>query len=140
MNEKITDKEILNLLENGIVDTEPLFVMAYHSFIRDPKLDIYEKLVFLHLKTYAGGKNSCFPGQTTIANDLKISRDKVIKTLKSLQKKGALLIINQKKENNRKTTNLYIIAKYDPEKMEFESASLEKYKCLQDKPIIIAGK
>ena len=138
---KISKKEIEILLkEGGVVDTEPLFVMAYHEFIRDPKLTVYEKMVFLSLKTYAGDKNSCFPGQTTISKELGISIDSIGRSLKTLEEKGALLSIRQVTTKKRKTTNLYILAKYNPDKQLFESKSLEKFKCLKENPLVVSEK
>lgn len=127
-------EELMKELEklDGIVDTEPLFVMAYHEFIRAQGFTPNEKMVFLCLKTYAGDKSKCFPGQKRIADDLGISTRTVLTVLKSLENKGALLIINQTDDDSkRKTANLYVLASFDVNSKTFNSKSLEKYKEIQ---------
>ena len=141
MGKTLTDKELENLIEeSGVIDTEPLYVMAYHSFLRSQEFDIYEKVVFLNLKSYAGKNVSCFPGQKGIAQDLKISRKKVSETIQSLEKKGALIIVNQRKESNRKTSNQYILATFDGNEGKFNEASLARFESLRGATVKVKGK
>ena len=116
------------------------FIQVENSFINNPRYNIYEKMVYISLCTYAMDKNNCYPSQTTIAKNLSISRTMVIKAMKGLEEKDGLLIINRKAESNRKISNLYILAEIDACTGIFISGSLEEFKQYKDKIVIIKGK
>lgn len=92
---------------------------AYIEFLRSDKYDIYEKLLFLILKGYAGNGNTCSVGQAYIAKTAGISIRKVSSSLKSLANKGIITIVNKTKDNNGKTINTYIVPMIDEKTEEF---------------------
>lgn len=138
MNEDLLKKiEISGL---GVVDEDKdYFIQVYNNFLRSDNFDIYEKLVFMELKSYAGAKNSCFPGQSGIAKDLGISLRKVVATIKSLSDKGVIVVINQKTKSNRKTVNTYILPRIDRNTGEFILESLDKYRELAKESLTVDG-
>lgn len=122
------------------VSRQGYFVIAENSLINNPNLTPVEKLVYLSLCTYAGKSNSCFPGQTGIANNLGYTRQTVNITIKSLAEKGGLLVIQQYTETNRKTVNIYILADIDQKTGEFIQESLDPFRTLAEKPVLVRGK
>lgn len=124
---------------NNAVNRKSYFVMAENAFINNPNYTLTEKMIFLSLCTYAGKGKSCFPGQSGIGKNLGITRQTVNTTIKSLEQKGGLLIINQKTETNRKTVNIYMLSDINPQTGEFIKESLDMYKCLKDKVNIVKG-
>lgn len=135
-------KQLKKLAQSGLsgVYRKDYFVMAENNFIKNPNYTINQKMVYLCLQTYAGASASCFPSRESISKDLKISIRTVADALKDLKKIGALLIINQITDTNRKTSNLYILAEVDKHTGMFVPESLEKYKCLSSKSIKVKGK
>lgn len=136
-------KILLNKLNGlGVLDEDndrDYFIQVYHNFLRSDKYTPYEKLVYMELKSYAGAKSLCFPGQAGIARDLGISRKKVNETIKSLSDKGIILIINQQTKSNRKTVNTYVLPKIDRNNGEFILSSLDKYRELAKQTIVVDG-
>ena len=116
------------------------FIQIENSFINNSQYNVYEKMVYMSLCTYAMDKNNCYPSQTTIAKNLSISRTMVIKAMQGLEEKNGLLIINRKTESNRKISNLYILAEIDACTGIFISGSLEEFKQYKNKIVIIKGK
>lgn len=138
MNEELLKKfNGISILQED--EDKDYFIQVYHSFLRSDKYDIYEKMVFMELKSYAGVKNSCFPGQSGIAKDLGISRKKVNETIKSLADKGVIVVIKQKTTSNRNTVNTYVLPKIDRNTGEFILSSLEKYKVLSEEILTVDG-
>lgn len=113
------------------------FVQIESTFINNPKYTTIEKLVYLSLCTYAGQKRNCFPGQEGIAKNLGVTRMTINKTIKSLQEKNGIYIINQYTKTGRRTSNTYILADIDPISGEFVPESLDIYKKLYREPIIV---
>lgn len=103
----------LDLMSSGVVSRRSLFIQTENVFINNPRYTVYEKMVYLNLCTYAGRHTMCFPSQETIAKDLGITRMMTSKVLKKLQELGGIYIVNQVKENGRKTSNLYFLADID---------------------------
>ena len=116
------------------------FIQIENSFINNSQYNIYEKMVYISLCTYAMDKNNCYPSQTTIAKNLNISRTMVIKAMQGLEEKSGLLIINRKTESNRKISNLYILAEIDACTGIFISGSLKEFEQYKDKIVTIKGK
>lgn len=127
---------------NGVLDTssKPPFIMIYNTFTLNPKYTIYQKIVFQGLKSYAGAKVDCFPGKETLAKQLNMSLRKLNDVLKELEELGGILIINRKKESNRKTSNLYILADINITTGEFISNSLDRYRQLKKDGVKVQGK
>ena len=97
-------------------------------------------MVYLCLASYAGQNNSCFPSQDTIAKDLNLTRKTVNTIISKLEELGAIIIVNQITESNRKTSNLYILADIDKTTGEFIRESIEQFKDLKLEPVRIKGK
>ena len=116
------------------------FIQIENSFINNSQYNIYEKMVYISLCTYAMDKNNCYPSQSTIAKNLNVSRTMVIKAMQGLEEKGGLLIINRKAESNRKISNLYILSEIDPSSGMFMPESLKEFKQYKNKIVVIKGK
>ena len=116
------------------------FIQIENSFINNSQYNIYEKMIYMSLCTYAMDKNNCYPSQSKIAKNLNISRTMVIKAMQGLEEKNGLLIINRKTESNRKISNLYILAEIDACTGIFMSGSLEEFKQYKNKIVVIKGK
>ena len=116
------------------------FIQIENSFINNSQYNIYEKMVYISLCTYAMDKNNCYPSQSTIAKNLNVSRTMVIKAMQGLEEKGGLLIINRKAESNRKISNLYILAEVDACTGIFIPESLKEFKQYKNKIVVIKGK
>lgn len=132
----------MDLLEQAQtrVNRQSYFVIAENAFINNPEYTPIEKMVFLSLCTYAGKRNSCFPGQTGIAKQLGTTRQTVNSTIQKLRDKGGLIIVQQYTETNRKTVNSYFLADIDQKTGKFDSSSLDMYRGLAEKPILIKGR
>lgn len=139
------DNELMDmkaLAESGLVGAykKSYFVMAENNFIRNPKYNVYQKMVYLCLQSYAGTVGSCYPSQNTIAKDLNMSVRMVYNVLKQLEELGAIIIVHQIAENNRKKSNLYIICDVHKDTGDFIPESIEKFKELAKEPVKIKGK
>ncbi len=64
-------------------------------------LSIHSKAVYALLVSYAGQKNSCYPGFDTMAEKLDISRPTVIKAIKGLEDKE---LVRVERENGKGNT------------------------------------
>jgi DNA-binding transcriptional regulator YhcF (GntR family) len=136
-------KQLKKMAEDGLVTTykkKTYFVMAENTFIKNPKYTITQKMVYLCLQTYAGAVDSCYPSKESIAKNLSVTPKTVYTVLKQLEDIGAIIIINQITETNRKTSNLYILCDIDKDNGDFVPKSIEKFKILSKEPIRINGK
>lgn len=115
------------------------FVITENNFIRNFKYTTTQKMLYLCLQSYAGVTSSCFPSKDTIAKDLNISSKTVYTVLNQLQELGALLIINQITETNRKTSNIYILSEIDKHTGDFIPESISQFKVLTETPIRVKG-
>lgn len=140
MNEEV--KQIKKLAESGLCGAfqKTYFVQTQNMFIRNQKYTVNQKMVFQCLQTYAGAVASCYPSKTTLAKDLNISEKTVYRVLRQLEDLGAIIIINQITENNRKTSNMYMLADINNITGDFIPESIEQFKCLTLEPIRIKGK
>jgi DNA-binding transcriptional MocR family regulator len=140
MNDEV--EKIKKLAESGLYGAfkKTYFVQAENNFIRNPKYSINQKMVYLALQSYAGAVTSCYPSKSTLAKDLNTSTKTIERVLKELENLGAILVINQITENNRKTSNMYMLCDIDKNTGEFIPSSIEQFKCLTLEPIRIKGK
>lgn len=141
MNEEV--KQIKKMAENGLIGAykkKTYFVMAENIFLRNPKYTINQKMVYLCLQSYTGAVDSCFPSKDTIAKGLNICVKSAYNTLKELEEIGAILVINQVTETNRKTSNLYILAEINKDTGDFVPESISQFKPLTMEPIKVRGK
>lgn len=86
------------------------FTMVYNDFLESNKLSATEKILFIMLKKYANENSKCFPSLKTLADKVGISKQTVITTLDSMEKKG---VIHVEKRYNKKTkvnaSNMYTL-------------------------------
>lgn len=86
------------------------FVIVYHDSLESDLLEnIYEKMLFIALKKFAGEKKQCFPSISKLANTTGMSKRKVQSTLKSLEEKNVIKIDKRIKDNGGQTSNNYTI-------------------------------
>lgn len=102
---------------NGVISPQSYFVPVPNSFIRNLNLTIYEKMIFIYLWGFGGGeKKHCYPSQGRMSKELKISKSTIIRSLKTLEEKGFVYIINQYKAiTKEKVSNLYYLCEIDNE-------------------------
>ena len=131
---------IMDELQFESVFRKTKFIQIENNFINNPNYNIYEKLVYMSLCTYAFQKNNCYPSHSTLAENLGINRRTVIRTLKSLEEKDAIIVIKRKFQSNRKTSNLYILADIDNNTGEFIKDSIKEFEQYKDKEVVIKGK
>lgn len=139
------DVEVTQLKEmasNGLMGVykKTYFVMAENNFLRHPVYTVSQKMVYLCLQSYAGAVSSCFPSKTTLAKDLNLTEKTIYTVLKQLEEIGAIIIINQITETNRKTSNIYILCDIDKETGNFIPDSIAKFKELSQGSIRVKGK
>lgn len=129
---------------NGTLDTSSenqFFTITYNSFIRNTDYSMYQKMIFICLKSHRGDKTfNCFPGTELIAKELCISVRKVKSVLQELEALGGILIIKRKMESNRDTSNLYILADIDMQTGKFLPNTLDEYRYLKETVITVKGK
>ncbi|OSA85386.1 UNVERIFIED_ORG: hypothetical protein B2H98_18515 [Clostridium botulinum] len=140
MNDDV--EQIKKLAESGLCGAfkKTYFVQAENNFIRNSKYTVNQKMVYLCLQSYAGAVTSCYPSKNTVAKDLNLSEKTVYTILKQLEQLGAIIVINQIKENNRKTSNMYILSDINKDTGEFIPDSIKQFKCLTLEPIRVKGK
>jgi len=99
-----------NILERNTVVVQDAalktgFVQLPNFILTDKELSAYAKLSYALLLSYAWQKDSCFPGQERMANDLGVSRQYLSKALKELQEHNYISI--ERRGLNK--TNVYTI-------------------------------
>lgn len=146
MSKQINKKDIFTILDglnfqNGVYtpDREVPYQKVKHSFMRNRYIAPYEKLVYLCIMAYKGSHTIAWPSKASIAEDLDVSSKTVERTIKKLQDKGALIVINRIMETNRRTSNMYILAPIN-DNGEFDIDSIDKFRDLDGETIRVAGK
>lgn len=92
--------------------------------IFDYGLNTSELSVYFCLIRYADNRTlTCFPSQKTIATNCHISRITVNKALATLESKGLITSVVQKRENGSLTSKLYRIKRLIPTIQELEERS-----------------
>src|SRR3954468_22371945 len=84
------------------------FTQIPNTILRRTDVTPGAKLAYVMLLSYAWQKDSCFPGQETLAHDIGISRRSVITYLQELQSKG----LRGVKRRGLGLTNLYTITRW----------------------------
>ena len=105
-----------------------MYVVTPISFIRNNTYSLYEKGLYLYLKSYGVNSNMAFPSIDTISNDLSLSRPTVIKVLKSLEDKKGLVI--RKGKRGSKENNTYYLTSIDGLFGTFDTKDYKKNKAL----------
>jgi len=81
------------------------FTQVPNVVLRDASLSPGAKLCYAMLLSYAWQKDSCFPGQEALANDLGISKRSTVRCMKELEVSGYL----EKKRRGLGRTNVYTL-------------------------------
>ena len=132
--------DIMDELQFESVFRKTKFIQIENNFINNPNYNIYEKLIYMSLCTYAFQKNNCYPSHSTLAENLGVAKITIIRNLKSLEDKGAIIIIKRKMQSNRKISNLYVLSEIDSNTGEFIRDSIKEFEQYKNKEVIIKGK
>ncbi len=81
------------------------FTQVPNVVLRDTRLSPGAKLCYALLLSYAWQKDSCFPGQETLAEDAGASRRSIVRFMKELEQSGYL----EKKRRGLGKTNVYTL-------------------------------
>lgn len=125
---------------NGVVTAQNYFIQVPNSFMRNPAYNVYEKMIYMYIWGFGGDRRGAYPSQSGMVNGLAISKSTVIRTLKSLEEKGGIYIINRYKKDNlkEKSTNIYYLAEIDINTGTFINKSIDIVRQLYpDKKIFI---
>lgn len=93
-----------------IIEDESLrqgFTQIPNAILRRPDVTSGAKITYMALLSYAWQKDSCFPGQETLALDTGVGKRSVIRYLQELQGAGLLEI----KRRGLGLTNVYVLKK-----------------------------
>lgn len=119
MCNNLTKEELERKLNssNGVVSPQSYFVPVPNSFFGNSNLTIYEKMIYIYLWGFGGGdKKLCYPSQGRMSKELNISKLTIIRSLKTLEEKGFIYVINQYKAiTKEKISNLYYLCEIDNE-------------------------
>ena len=75
------------------------FTQIPNEIIRHSGLNVYQKLTYIALYSYAGAKKTCFPSYQTLATAVGCSKRKVISTIGELEDMGLI----SKRQNSKKS-------------------------------------
>ena len=89
----------------GDIFTTNGFTQVPNVILRHPALNAGEKLAYTILLSYAWEKDSCFPGQDRLAEDMGVSRASANTYVKGLAKKKFIEI----KRRGQGRSNLYVL-------------------------------
>jgi len=81
------------------------FTQIPNVILRRPDISPGSKLAYVMLLSYAWHKDSCFPGQDTLSEDMGVSNRSVVTYMKELQSVGLLIV----KRRGLGLTNLYVL-------------------------------
>ena len=127
--EENVDIEVLKSLiehSNGVVTSQTYFIQVPNSFMRNKDLNIYEKSLYLYIWGYGGDRRGAYPSHGAMIEHLGISKSTVKRSLKSLEEKGGICILNRiKKGTNEKSTNIYYLAEIDVNDGNFIKESID---------------
>jgi hypothetical protein len=91
------------------------FTQIPNAILRLRELSPGAKLAYMVLLSYAWQKESCFPGQETLAEDMGVTSRSVITYLKQLQEAGLLIV----KRRGLGQTNLYVLPRFNARSENF---------------------
>src|SRR5260370_2726727 len=94
------------------------FVQLPNFILTDKKLSAYAKLSYALLLSYAWQKDSCFPGQERMSNDLGVSRQYLSKALKELQDSNYISVERRGLNKTNVYTILSVQARWDKHKQK----------------------
>jgi hypothetical protein len=84
------------------------FVAIPNLILDHPELDIYDQMLYIHIKRIAGDNGQCWASIRYLAKKMKVSNDRVIKSLQKLLKLGLIRHTGTKKIKTR-PRNVYEI-------------------------------
>ena len=85
------------------------FTPITNKIIKDRKLTIYQKMVYITLCSYSNNSNISFPSYNTITEDIGCSKRKVINTIKELVDLKLIIKHEKKTKKGGNSTNVYEI-------------------------------
>lgn len=89
------------------------FVIVYKDFLADTKLNYYEKLVFISLKSYADNENlKAFPSLKIISKTTGISISQVRRSIDHMEELGVIKVEHRTNKTQGNTSNLYTLYDY----------------------------
>ena len=120
------------MILDEIKSTSKVSYIPFTNTFRSYKgLNINEKMVYLTLWSMAGEKSYAFPSGKKICEELGISRNTLLRTLKSLEEKGCIYTIYQyDKETDRQLSNLYYVIEWIANESRFNDEHFELLKRL----------
>lgn len=129
--EKRMLREMIENSDTGVIAPSSYFIQVPNSFIRNENLSVTEKMMYMYILGFGFDRRGVYPSQTRMMKELGLSRPTIIKTLKSLEEKGGLYIINRYYKNKKeKTTNLYYLCEIDSSTGDFNKKYLDIVKAL----------
>jgi DNA-binding transcriptional regulator YhcF (GntR family) len=84
------------------------FTATPNLILDHPELDIYDHMLYIHIKRIAGDNGQCWASIRYLAKKMKVSNDRVIKSLQKLLKLGLIRHAGTKKIKTR-PKNVYEI-------------------------------
>lgn len=107
------------ILKGADAATRGGFTQVPNFLLKSKNLSAGDKLAFAMLLSYAWQKDSCYPGQARLAEDMGLHETNVRKHLKSLEASGLLEITRRGQgKTNIYTLNLKVRKKNEPVKTE----------------------
>jgi len=101
IGEILKDRNII--LVGADAFTEKGFTQVPNAILRSKKISPGAKLAYSGLLSYAWDKESCFPGQDTLGEDLGVTRQTVNEYIKELRTKGFIRV----KRRGQGRSNIY---------------------------------
>lgn len=103
-------KQLIEIKRNILLEGfDPIsahgFTQVPNVILRDEKLSLGAKMAYAMLLSYAWHKDSCFPGQETLAQNIGVSKRSVVSFMCELTKAGYV----EKKRRGLGKTNVYIV-------------------------------
>ena len=117
----------LSLILDEIKNTSKVSYIPFTNTFRSYRgLNVTEKMVYLTLWSMAGEKSYAFPSVPTICGELGISKSTLLRTLKTLEEKKCIYVINQfDKETERQLSNLYYVVEWIANESRFNTSHFE---------------
>lgn len=79
------------------------------AVMQSQEISITAKAVYAYFCSFTGAGDSCFPSQSKICTDLRISKDSLSKYLRELKSFGLIKVV-QEKESGRFSRNVYTLS------------------------------
>ncbi len=93
------------ILEGADLVTQKGFTMVPNYILESPRISAHAKFAYAILLKYAWEKDYCYPGQETMAKDMRVTDRSVRTYLQELEKEGFIEI----KQQGQGKPNLYVL-------------------------------